>query len=153
VRAILPVCPACHTPRGKTPTVSSRRDPDDVEEGIQTHLAAGQGPIVEQVQERVKQPGNVMPSASLLPAAAESETDIELPPLATMAGDAMARRAFYGALFGPASAGLLTLYSLWLLMKLGFYRGELSAQGMRHLYLAVFILGAYALLIFLLCAG
>ena len=51
-----------------------------MEEGIQTHPTAGPQPIVEQVQERVKQPGNVMPSASLLPAAAESETDIESEP-------------------------------------------------------------------------
>jgi hypothetical protein len=154
VRAVLPVCPACHTPRGQAPAVDPRDDGDDEpEEGIQAYPTAGTRRAGELAEEGVMQAGDVPPESPPLPPEAATETDFELPPLATMVGDAMARRAFHGALFGPLTAGLLTLYSLWLLVRLGFYRGDLSAQGMRYLYLAVFLNGIYALIGVLLCGG
>src|SRR5262249_26966123 len=42
VRAVLPVCPACHTPRGQAPAVNPRDDTEDEpEEGIQAYPTAG----------------------------------------------------------------------------------------------------------------
>jgi Putative prokaryotic signal transducing protein len=149
VGADLSVCPSCETHRGQTPLVRPEDD-DEAEEGIQLPP-----PSLTRVTAQPTEWGlaTSAEAASEASSGIEPETDIELPPLTTMVGDAMARRAFYAALFGPAAAGLLSLYSMWLLLKLTFYHGELSARGMRHLYLALLLNTGYMLLFCLLCGG
>jgi hypothetical protein len=150
VRAVLPVCPACHTPRGSTPDANADDDGDDKPEvRIQTPPASATRITRDPVETGVATAEAIEPALQ----STDMEPEVEVPPLATMVGDAMARRAFYAALFGPAAAGLLSLYSMWLLLKLTFYRGELSAQGLRHMYMALGLNGAYMLLFCLLCGG
>jgi hypothetical protein len=154
VRAVLPVCHACHTPRGRAPVVNARDDgEDEPEEGIQAYPPAAARPAGERAEEGIRRPRDVTPESPPAAPRARAEVGFDVPPLATMAGDALARRAFLAALFGPAAAGLLSLYSMWLLLRLTFYPGALSARGMRFLYLAVFFDGLYLLLFLLLCAG
>lgn len=153
VRAVLPICPACHTPRGQTPAVDPTDAGDDEpEEGVQTQPSSRPGK--KGAEERLTKREEVAPGPSQgSEPGPEVETEIELPPLATMVGDAMARRSFYAALFGLPSGGLLVLYSIWVLAGLALYRGELSARGMRYMYGALLLDGALLLAIFLYCGG
>ena len=150
VRAVLPVCPACHTPRGSAPAVNAHdTTADEPEVRIQTPPASATQFTGEPVEMGLTTAAAIEPA--LLPDVAESE--VEMPPLATMVGDAMAQRAFYAALFGPAAAGLLSLYSMWLLVKLLYYDGELSAPGRRHMNMAILLNGGYLVLFWMLCTG
>jgi hypothetical protein len=140
VRSVLPLCPACHTPRGRVSAVDLEDDVDDAEEGVQTHASDGNYTPRERTDERLKKanevtPGPMPPGSGI---EREVETDFALPPLTTMVGDSMARRAFYAVVLSPFVGGLSTFYSIWLLIRLAFYRGELSARGMLYLYLALF---------------
>jgi hypothetical protein len=157
VRAVLPICPACHTPRGKAPYVGAEDEADDEpEEGIRAHPDAVARPGGERAEEGLKKPGELTPGPPRPgpEAAPEVETDVEVPPLATMVGDAMARRAFYASLFGVMlPVGLFTLYSVWNLIGLALYRGQLSARGTRHLYLTLFLNGLFFLFALFVCAG
>jgi hypothetical protein len=152
VRAVLPVCPACHTPRGQTPAVDPANTHDDgPEEHIQAHAPK---PPMEPPDRGVKKPGDVTAGAALPAEPTIESEDIDVPPLTTMVGDATARRAFLAALYGLIlPVGILTLYSMWILLGLTFYRGELSSRGMRHLYLAVIFDGFFGLFALVVCAG
>jgi hypothetical protein len=154
VRAVLPICPDCHTPRGQVP-IRHPEDDDEPNEGIQESPTASARPTGVLTEGELRKSEELVTASPPLTSEPEPETqtDLDVPPLATMVGDAMARRAFYAALFGFATVGLLFLYSMWLLFKLTSYRGELSARGLRYLYLAIFFDGAYLLLGILLCAG
>jgi hypothetical protein len=153
VRAVLPICPACYTPRGQAPAVDPGDDADEPEEGIQTHPMAGIRTAAERTEDRLKKPGDVAFDAPLVRPEVEADSEVEGLQPPTTEGDAIARRACYAALFGPAAAGLLSVYSLWLLVQLGFHGGELSRRGLRHMNVALGINIAYALLFVLLCAG
>jgi hypothetical protein len=148
VRAVLPVCPACHTPRGTTSAIDPHDDAHaEPEMRIQAPPAS--------VSRITSQPVELTTAESIEPALQDAplEPEVEVPPLATMVGDAMAQRAFYAALFGPAAAGLLSLYSMWVLLKLLFYDGELSARGTRYRYMAILLNGGYLVLFWMLCTG
>jgi Putative prokaryotic signal transducing protein len=152
VRAVLPLCPACHTPRGSVADFDPDDDSDDEpEEGIQSLPAGFTRMPRQRPEEGLRKAEDVTLEPSSLPSV--SKTGIEVPSLRTMVGDAMARRAFYAALFSPLVGGILVLYSLWLLIKTGSYRGELSARGMRYLYLALVLDVLILLSLMVLCAG
>jgi hypothetical protein len=152
VRAVLPLCPACHTPRGSVADFNPDDDSDDKpEEGIQALPTSYTQLPRPRPEEGLTKAEDVTLEPPPLQSA--SETGIEVPSLETMVGDALARRAFYAALFSPLVGGILVFYSLWLLIQAGSYRGELSARGMRHLYLALFLDVLIVLSLVLLCAG
>jgi hypothetical protein len=88
------------------------------------------------------------------PAAAVPDPDIDVPPLRTMVGDDRARRALRAALFGClAPVGVFTLYSVWELLGLMTYPGELSPAGHRNLRLALLVNGTLFAAAVLLCCG
>ncbi len=152
VRDVLPVCHACHTPRGKSPTVRARYEEDEPEDGIQAQPAAASREI-RRPEDGIRQPAQTTSEPPVPHDSAGVTMTIDGSPAALSEGDTMARRALYGALFAFPTAGLLLLYSIWLLLRLTFHRGELSARGMRHLYLAMVLDGLYLVLFLLLCGG
>src|SRR5262249_37076078 len=70
--------------------------------------------------------------------------DLDLPPLETFLGDDLAGRAFRAALFGMLFVPF-TLYSMWLIVRLGLFRGNLSVAGMRRFYGALLLNGVVCL--------
>jgi hypothetical protein len=128
----LDVCPACQTPReairDEPASLPSRRSPSPLQpaEGIQKTDEVTTGPPT-------------IPEHEL------AEDDLELPPLDTFLGDDLVNRAFRAALFGLFFTPL-TVYSLWLLLRLALFRGDLSPAGMRKLYWTLVMVGAVCLL-------
>jgi hypothetical protein len=55
--------------------------------------------------------------------------DFDVPDMETLVGDDLVRRAFRSSLFG-----VLSPYSLWLLVRLAFYQGKISLRLMPWLY-------------------
>jgi hypothetical protein len=156
VRAVLPLCPACHTPRGQVPAVNPQNDTEDEpEEGVQTQPSRGASLVRAQADQGLKKPNEIAPDRPWDHSEIDTadDSDIEDQSLRTIVGDSMARRAFYAALFSPLLAGFSVLYSIWLLIGLLFYSGELSARGMRHMYLALFLNSLILFIVFLLWAG
>jgi hypothetical protein len=132
----LTTCPACATPR------------DAPEGAVQTRPSrTPRRPWrrASRLAEGIERQDRLAPDAPGLPEPDEAESDLQLPPLETFLGDDFARRALWAALFGPLTAGLGTLYSCWLLLKLLLFSGELSPSGMRKLYLAILLNGLFSL--------
>jgi hypothetical protein len=155
VRAVLPLCPACHTPRGQVRTIDLEDDSEDeTQERVQIQrpvsrddrVQAAAGHNLNEGRERIM----AQPPAG---AEEETDTDIVVPPLTTMVGDSMARWALLAVLFSPMLAGLSVFYSIWLLVGLTFYRGELSARALREMYIAVFLNGSIVIAVFIYCSG
>jgi hypothetical protein len=153
VRGVLPLCPACHTPRGKVPDYNPDDDADEPEEGIQT------GPIqaiqrTEKLVTHAVKPSDDMHSEQLTTEPEIRKTsNVEAASSATTEGDALAKRAFLATIFGPPTAGLLTVYACWLLLRLGFSGDELSTRGKRFLFLAFLTNASILLIMFLICSG
>jgi hypothetical protein len=138
VRDALPVCPSCLSPRGADPETSREGD-----EAVQDSPALRgrhrrARPLAS--KESVQKQGELTSQTPLTPDHTLGSEDVEVPPLATLLGDDMARRAFLSALFGCVlPIGIFTLYSAWVLVGLLFYPGELSPAGNRK------VIGAYVL--------
>jgi hypothetical protein len=74
------------------------------------------------------------------PTISPGEQDQELAVKETDPGDAMAWRAFCAAVLGLfVCPPLLTIYSVWLLLKIAFREPTLSSKGNRSYYVAMFI--------------
>jgi hypothetical protein len=133
VRAGLEVCPSCRTPREAirgsssdiTPPSRAPTNRPQPADGVQRRdqLTPGPAAVVE------------------LPLEGD---DLDLPPLETFLGDDLAGRAFRAALFGLLFVPF-SLYSVWLLVRLGLFRGNLSAGGMRRFYAALLLNGVACL--------
>jgi hypothetical protein len=155
VRAVLPLCPACHTPRGQAPDYNPGDDSDDEpEEGIQQSPTGGTRFGVQPAEDGVKKPVDLTPALPApRPLAGPGAARVEIPPPATASGDERAWRALRAALFGfLMPVGALTLYSVWTLLPL-LSGGTLSSRGRRNLYLALFLDGVFCLFMLVLCAG
>jgi hypothetical protein len=149
VRVILPVCPSCHTLRGSTPET----DPADAEA-----IQDSPSPTRRRHRERRKEasPQGVQKLEEItdrpLPSPEKEDAgEIEVPQLATLHGDQMARSALRSALFGLVLPFLL-LFAVYMVFSLLFYDGELSPKGRRDLYFTLAILGAVLLILLLFCA-
>jgi hypothetical protein len=128
----LDVCPACQTPREAIrdePATRSTRLP----------------PSPLQPPEGIQKTGDVTTGPPAIPEHELAEDDLELPPLDTVLGDDLVNRAFRAALFGCFFPPL-TVYSLWLLLRLALFRGDLSPAGMRKLYGTLLLDGGVCLL-------
>jgi len=150
VRVILPVCPSCHTLRGSTP------EADEIDETAIQDAPSPVGKWRRKTRKKPSQEGiqkreeiTVRPPSFQ---ANEEEGEIEVPQLATLQGDEMARCALRTTLFGLVIP-LFMIFSFLMVISLLVYDGELSPQGRRNLYITVAIHGIILALLCLLCAG
>jgi hypothetical protein len=160
VRAVLPLCPACHTPRGQAPDFDPEEGPDDEgEEGIQKAPIGVTGntrPASRPAEEGVKGPVELThaPPAPEPVASAEAVGDVVIPPPATAFGDARARQALRASLLGLLiPIGVFTLYSAWTLAAMIRSRDLLSPRGEKDLYLAMAFDAVFGACVLVLCAG
>lgn len=157
VRAVLPLCPACHTPRGQEPDFDPRDGyRRERREGIQKRPADVTRSPGPRPEEGVKGPVGLTPvPAPPRPVAdVEAAANIYIPPPATAAGDELARRALRASLLGLlVPVGAFTLYSAGALLNLSLARHALSPQGKRDLYLALLFNAVFGLCAIVLCAG
>ena len=137
-------CPYCRTPRGDAPAVDAIQErparPWRQQAGVRPDALQRSGDFGADAPAPAPQPGAV------------PDPDIEVPPLRTMVGDERARRALRAALFGWLFLPLLP-YSVWQVLGLLSYAGELSPAGRRDLRLALLLNGALAAAVVLFCCG
>jgi hypothetical protein len=147
VRGDLPVCPSCLSPREADPETSRAGDEAVQDSPAPRSRPRRAGPLAS--KESVQKRGELTGQPPLTPDHALAPEQVEVPPLATLLGDDMARRAFLSALFGCVlPIGIFTLYSAWVLVGLLLYPGELSPKGNRKV-IAAYVLNAGAVVLFL----
>lgn len=128
----LDVCPACQTPREAVRPTASAVAPQPRRKA--SPEAAG---------DAVQRLDQVTPGEPAIPEHELSESEPDLPPAETFLSDDLANRAFRAAIVGcllPFVA-LLTLYSLWLQLRLCLFPAQLSPRATRKLYWTFLING------------
>jgi hypothetical protein len=135
----LPACPACQTPReavrATTPAVAQQpRRP-----------ARPEAPA-----DAVRRRDQLTPGEPAVPEHELAESEPDLPPAETFLSDDLARRALRAAIVGCLlPCGVVTLYSLWLQLRLCLFPGELSPEATRKLYWTFLINGFMVVLVLL----
>jgi hypothetical protein len=116
-------CPACETPRPAA------------RESLAVTAVPRNGPVSRDVQEEpTVKPEKITTDEPLDAMPPALDGDFDVPDMETLVGDDLVRRAFISSLFG-----VLSPYSLWLLVQLAFYRGKISPRLMPRLYWAIAI--------------
>jgi hypothetical protein len=139
VPVVQSLCPFCETQRGDIQAV----EPGDLLPSLpgrrRTRAAKDTRTDIQEKKEELTPEVPARSTVEPPPAPAAGDLydgRVELPPLATFQGDDLAERAYRAALFGLLFFPL-TLYSLWLLLRLAFFPGDISPGGMRRMYIAV----------------
>jgi hypothetical protein len=130
----LEVCPSCKTPK------------EAIRSGTRTSRIRSQAPVADELAEQgVQKREEIATGRPLDQELPEPESDLQLPSMETFLGDDLARRAFRSALVSLAVVPL-GLYSLWLLLRLALFSGEVSPVGMRRIYGAILLTGVNVIL-------
>jgi hypothetical protein len=123
----LEVCPSCETPK------------EAIRKGTETSSFQSRPPLASELSEQgVQKRDEIAPGRPLAPELPEPESGLDLRNVETFLGDDLARRAFRSSLVSLAVIPL-GLYSLWLLLRLALFSGEVSPAGMRSLFGAILL--------------